>query len=352
MSGPAVSVIVCTFNRLHLLPRSLASVAAQTMGDVEVVVVNDGGLDPSSVVDRFRSQLDITLVNQPTNRGVTAAHNAGLQAARGRWIAWLDDDDRFLPNHLATLVDHASDGAVVPYTDGARVIEDAQGRPTSREVLPVPETFDRDRLLVENFIPALGPLAPRELTLDLGGFDETLPVLEDWDMWIRLSAHLPFVHVPEVTYEYRVRGGRSNLTTRATFKFHTALIDVYGKHPVPSQSWMAADRARLLDASAPRLEERVVERTFIVSSTGDVPGLVAGLRRIAAGAGDGSWEVVVAAPRTAEVSALAAKLGGPVTFVFDAGDAEAVGRFQAAGREVMWLGDVATADVSPVHAVS
>lgn len=338
---PTVTVVIATFNRPRLLARALQSLTGQTFTDFEVVVVNDGGVDVRSVVERFPS-LDIRLVEHSTNRGVTVAQNTGGREARGEYLCYLNDDDLFLPHHLSTVVHAARDhgGDVVVYTDGAQVLEDEQGRAITRSVLPRPEGFDRDLLLVTNFIPAITLLFPTDAWREIGGFDETFEVLEDWELWIRLSAVRRFVHLPVVSCEYRLRGGRGNITTREVPRFHACLERVYEKHPVAVPD-LADRRAAMLESSAPRATEHLVDQTVIVSAS--IPEeLTVSLRAIVAELGETSYEVIAVVPPTAEMIELSAAVTGDFTMVFsDDLDREVVagvGRRKAAGRRVRWWG--------------
>ena len=121
---PMVSVIVPTYNRPERLRIALESVNAQQYQDFEVIVVNDGTVPVESVVEKMNVAGRMTLVNHDHNRGLAASRNTGLRLARGTYIAYLDDDDRFLPDHLGTLVGFLEGGThQVAYTDAWRVIE-------------------------------------------------------------------------------------------------------------------------------------------------------------------------------------------------------------------------------------
>jgi len=339
---PAVSVIITTFNRPQLLSRALGSLERQTFRDVEVVVVNDGGVDPAPVVDRH-PKVNARVVTLPINRGVTGGQNAGIGAAAGRHIALLADDDVYLPHHLATLLDAVAErDDEIPYTDGIEVREDGRGRMLGREVKKAPEAFDRDLLLVTNYIPAICLLLPKSEIEAVGGFDEDLEVLEDWDLWIRMSERMPFRRLPIATVEYHVRGGRSNITTREVFRFHRCLQRVYAKHPLPDDDRLHRLRREMVEGSEPRSEHHVVEETLAVIA-GDDPGeLMARLNDLVAAMGDRSYEVVVFARRTPEYETLAGRISGAFSMVFyepeAAGEIEAVARRRAAGRHLRLLG--------------
>ena len=105
MSEPTVSVIVPTYNRQPLLPRAIDSVVAQTFGDWEIVLVDDGSTDSTrEMADRYSHQLGDRFVYIPQpNRGASAARNRGIDVCRGRFVAFLDSDDEFLPTKLGQL---------------------------------------------------------------------------------------------------------------------------------------------------------------------------------------------------------------------------------------------------------
>ena len=97
--APLVSVIIPTYNRAALVAEALASVKAQTFRDFEIVVVDDGGTD--GTWEALSAGQEIRVLRHPRRRGVSAARNTGINAARGQWLAFLDSDDLWLPDKLA-----------------------------------------------------------------------------------------------------------------------------------------------------------------------------------------------------------------------------------------------------------
>ncbi len=209
MAEPLISVIIPTVRRPNRLWRALASVAAQTYPLVEAVVVNDGGSDASALVERYQAELrrPARYVDLHPNRGLAGARNAGILAAEGEWIALLDDDDAFMPDHLARLAPAllADQATVLAYDDVLIAIEDGGeddvpphvvgtcrfGRPYERAV------FDQD-----DFIPPSAMLFRRAA----GQFDTVIPMCEDWDFLLRLRDQGAFAYVPgAVGVEYSLR---------------------------------------------------------------------------------------------------------------------------------------------------
>ncbi len=216
--APAISVIVPTVDRPQLLEVALRSILAQTFQDFEIVVVNDAGPPLGDLLARLGSAR-IRYVENAQRRGHSGARNAGLRAARGRYVAYLDDDDTFHPDHLATLMAALADGRhAVAYSDAERAKVGAGGAVLTCDV-PYSSDFDPDALLLTNYIPMLCVLHARACVEAIAGpggalFDESLPVLEDWDLWIRLSRRYAFAHVPRVTCRFTVRTDGSSVTTQ------------------------------------------------------------------------------------------------------------------------------------------
>jgi glycosyltransferase involved in cell wall biosynthesis len=182
--GPAVSVIIPTCDRGELLRRALASVRAQTLPPAEIIVVDDG----SDEAARPRVDADVRLVVNTHARGASGARNCGAATARGTLLAFLDDDDEWLPAYLATaLAQIAADRLDVLCTDLLyRYEEDGSERPGKQ----APAALDAQAFLTHN--PGLvgsNLVIRAAVYAALGGFDESLLTAEDMDFGIRLSLH-------------------------------------------------------------------------------------------------------------------------------------------------------------------
>ena len=123
-TAPLVSVIVPTYNRPKMLVPTIQSILEQTYKDHEIIVINDCSLEVENIVALLNSRQNITYVRHGRNRGLAAARNTGIKLARGKYLAYLDDDDLFYPNHLETLVTflETSDYRVA-YTDALRALQ-------------------------------------------------------------------------------------------------------------------------------------------------------------------------------------------------------------------------------------
>ena len=148
---PAVSVIIPVFNRAAMLGRTLATVAEQTFRDFEVVIVDDASSDdPAPAIEAARAGgLDINYIKFLKNRGVSAARNAGIEAATGDFIAFLDSDDLWMPEKLQRQVDFAltlPDREAVFCLTRTRVRDETGGETIRPAADPVGEMCDAERL--------------------------------------------------------------------------------------------------------------------------------------------------------------------------------------------------------------
>lgn len=245
------SIILTTYNRPHLLKDALDSLGRQTLRDFEVILVNDHG----APVEHLLAACDfpVTYIRQGRNRGISAARNAGLRQASGRYVAYLDDDDLYLPHHLATLAEaFERDPDCVAYTDAEyvqEVVRDGKRIEQGRSMPYRHDDFDPERLLTANYIPVNTWAHPREAIAAVGEFDEGLAAYEDWDMLLRLLANRRFVHVPTVTAEVRVRdmsADGDHLQGRERKNFPALLQEIYRRHPGPGSASLDGHRQQLL----------------------------------------------------------------------------------------------------------
>ncbi|VXC28199.1 glycosyltransferase [Pseudomonas sp. 8O] len=239
------SIILTTYNRPGLLRHALASLGEQSLRDFEVILVNDHGDPVESLLAEF--DFPITYLYQGRNQGLSAARNAGLRLARGRYICYLDDDDLYLPEHLACLADaferqpqsvvYAGVEYISERLEGDTRIELGRQAPFSHEI------FDRERLFVQNYIPVNTWAHPRSMLAEVGEFDTSLTAFEDWDMLLRLAARYPFVHLPGVTAEVHLRDapntGSDHMLGREQKNFGALYQEMYRRH-----SDLGSDRVR------------------------------------------------------------------------------------------------------------
>lgn len=229
-----VSVVVRTKNRPALLREAVDSIRA-TGYPAEIVIVNDGGAQPDV--------RDARIVNLAQSAGRSEAMNRGVRAAKSAHIAFLDDDDLFYPEHISTLANAARtrDG-VAWYSDAVSAFV-REGQTHSRMRI-FGQDFDRQLLLIDNYIPLPTLLVPRETFLELGGFDVAFDLFEDWDFLIRLSQRGAFAHVPRITCEIRHIEGAGSITLESpegSARFRDAKLQIWKKHAALINETLIAD---------------------------------------------------------------------------------------------------------------
>lgn len=197
------------------LPEALDSVAAQTYGNIEALVVDARGSGHPALASTCGGfPLRVIGAERPLARAMAA--NLGLSHAKGRYLLFLDDDDLLLPDHIGKLVNAFPDGhgCLAVYT-GVR-LEDAAG--ATLKILDDP--YDPARLRGANFLPIHAVLFDCALVERGCRFDEDLECLEDWDFWLQASQHTLLHHVPGVSAIYRFALGDSGLSTQSAPEKH------------------------------------------------------------------------------------------------------------------------------------
>lgn len=196
-----ISVITSTYKRPQLLKRAIESVMAQTFTDWEMIIVNDDpDFETKSVVESFNDKR-LTYISMGSKYGCdTRPKNKGVKSSTGDYIAFLDDDSAYRPDHLQALYNELKKGeADVVYGD--RWIFD-QEKPISIGIF---HEFDPFLMMRRNYIDTSDVLVKREAIFEVGGFDEKYKKYIDWNLWVRMmKAGYKFKRVPLVITDYHV----------------------------------------------------------------------------------------------------------------------------------------------------
>lgn len=210
---PQVSVVIPTYNCSAYLAEAVESVLAQTFRDFEVLVIDDGSTDDTAAVMR-RYGPPVRYIRQ-SNRGVAVARNHGIEQSRGRYVAFLDADDTWLPHKLERQLAALAEQPACRACYSAFVNVSSDRRPLGVTRSERQGSALQDLLLRGNVIGTPSTvLCERSLTLAVGGFDPLLSLGADWDMWIRLGAFTEFFYVDEPLVWYRLHG--TNMSRDAT----------------------------------------------------------------------------------------------------------------------------------------
>lgn len=213
MTVPLISVIIPNYNYGDYIADAIESVLSQTYPEVEIIVVDDGSTDDSkSKVIKYGSRVRLV---QQQNKGVSAARNRGIAESNGRFIAFLDADDKWHPEKLSRQFEQMNNPKVGMVYCGLQYM-DAKGRFLSVNLSGSEGYVLKELALLEGpGVPASGSsaLVRRECFERVGLFDESLSTSADWDMWRRIACHyeIRIVREPLVFYRVHASGMHHNV---------------------------------------------------------------------------------------------------------------------------------------------
>lgn len=237
-SRPLFSVLVPSYNQAHFLSAALDSLRAQTFGDWEALVVNDGSTDGTAeVMERYARQDPRIRPFHQVNGGVASALNRGLAATRGDWICWLSSDDLFLPEKLAVhaAAIQADPGPRLMHTD-FQLLHHQTGALTpsgvKAEYIP-PADLQVLHFLHINYFNGISIAGHRSVFEGVGGFDEEYSYGQDYDVWLRASARFRSQFLDSVTCVTRIHPGQGTalFTEAGIYDSARAALAFLNAHP-------------------------------------------------------------------------------------------------------------------------
>lgn len=193
---PRVSVIIPTYNRRDFVNEAIESVLSQTYRDIELLVVDDASTDGTEEVILSRWP-QVRYLRLPHRRGPSAARNLGIAEASGEILTFLDSDDLWLPKKLERQIAHleAHRNRLVCYTDEIWFRSGKRVNPRRKHHKHSGYIFAHSLRLC--IVSPSSVLMRREFFDIVGGFDESFPVCEDYELWLRAACRVPFVFLPE-----------------------------------------------------------------------------------------------------------------------------------------------------------
>jgi glycosyltransferase involved in cell wall biosynthesis len=202
-STPLISVVIPCYNQARFLGEAVESVLAQTHPRTEVVLIDDGSTDdPSAAAHRYPG----VLFRRQENQGPAAARNAGLRVSTGRYLTFLDADDRLLPAALETGLRYLAERRECAFVSGHCRYITADGSPMPTPPQPLVESEHYAALLYRNYVWAGSTVLHRRECLEaVGGYNPSLSVkgAEDYDLYLRIARRFPIFCHGEVVSEYR-----------------------------------------------------------------------------------------------------------------------------------------------------
>ncbi|SRR6266446_3527033 len=270
--APAVTVVITCHNHGRFLRDAVGSVRRQTFTDLELIVVDDGSTDDTPAV---AATLPAARYIRQDHAGLSAARNSGWRASRGRYVSFLDADDRFLPQALQVGVTCAVMHPDAAFVSGHYVDIDASGLRIPRRHQPCATSNHYEELLRSNYIGMHATVLYRREALErLGGFDPSLAAGEDYDLYLRVARQAPIVCHHELVAEYRRHDANMSLNAalmlsaslrvlarqRKHVRGHTHLEEAYREGLT---FWRRVYGESLLDEVSMRMRTGVSKRTTV-----------------------------------------------------------------------------------------
>lgn len=208
---PKISVVLTTYQRAERLKKCMLSILAQSFNDFELIVVDDGSLDDTDKVVKYYQEKDprVKYIKRESNFGThTRPKNEGTKAAKADLIAYFDDDNIMLPDHLSILYKYQerSDADIV-YGQSI-IVDESMKNPPMLSISSDINSPQSINIYERNFIDTNQVLIKKSKIEEIGGWDETLPRYADWNLFVRLKkVNAKFFYVPILITEYHVHKG-------------------------------------------------------------------------------------------------------------------------------------------------
>ena len=226
-----ISVIIPTKNRIDMLKIALNSIFTQTYPVYEIIVIDDGS-DSDDIIDLIRviNEPKVSLLRNHSSKGANYSRNRGIKVSTGDFIAFLDDDDYWLPQKLEKQLAVFKSQDVGAVYCGLNYYDVVSGKKKNVNRLSYPSGYILEQLLIEDITSTTPTYIVRRDCFDKAGFfDENLPARQDWDMWIRIAQHYNIGCVPEVLV-YAGEHSGDRISIRNYQKQIEANILVYEKY--------------------------------------------------------------------------------------------------------------------------
>lgn len=251
--SPKVSIVIPAYNASNYLAEAIESAMGQTYQNIEIIVVNDGSKDDGATDKLARSYGDKIIYISKENGGSSSALNAGIQAMSGEWFSWLSHDDLYYPqklerqiaylNSLATnhtaIENNVVFAAAEAIDKNGIVIRKCRMRRARKKAAFLERTTDNSHLIckpTEFVFHGCSGLLHKSVFEGVGMFDESLRLLNDYDMWFRIYSHGYRIHyLPEVLVQGRVHA--KQVSRSIGFSYHNSEQDMYWQR---SLDWLKA----------------------------------------------------------------------------------------------------------------
>ncbi len=223
----SVSIIMATNRGSSEIKGSIQSVLDQTFKDFELIIINDGGPETiKNIVDQFASD-KIRYIRLEKNVGSAKARNEAICHAKGKYIAYLDDDDVYYPDHLEVLTKALKkEGLRFAYTNSQGVLGELDDGEFKRSKVAFvwDKDFNPDTLVENLYITTCSIMHEKSVFKEVGLFYEDWPHSYDWEFWLRCATKYNFIHISQCTNEYRLKQNNRTVEDRTGAFFFGDLV--------------------------------------------------------------------------------------------------------------------------------
>ncbi len=217
--APRLTVFTPFYNNLEYFDETIPSVLSQSFRDFEYLMINDGSPEQAAAIERKYNDSRIRIITTPTPLGLSGSRDAGLRAARGELIAFIDSDDFCEPGRFEKQVafldshpDHVLVGSALRYID-------ERSRTIGKRVYPEVDAEIKRRMIAVNCVAQPSVMARRTALIEAGGYTQNFPAAEDYDLWLRAARQGKFHNLPDQLVAYRIhRQPGKNLLLRPALR--------------------------------------------------------------------------------------------------------------------------------------
>lgn len=199
---PMVSIVMATYNRAHCLEDTIENIFEQSYSEIELLVINDGSADDTlTTLKSLQAKHQFIIINNTENLGLQKSLNIGISQASGKYIARIDDHDKWIDsdkisNQVAYLQSNPKVGIVgTAYKIGEKIMQN-----------PISDSDIRKQILMRSPFCHVSVLMVKSVVEQVGGYDETLPYSEDWDLWLKIGSQAQLANLRDITVAIQEEG--------------------------------------------------------------------------------------------------------------------------------------------------
>jgi len=194
MKNPVVSTIMATYNRAFQLEQTIKNIFEQSYNNIELIVINDGSEDNTiSILQKLQNTYDFKIINNKENLGLQKSLNIGINQATGKYIARIDDHDKWVDKDKLT-----KQVAFLESNPEVGVLGTGYQVGDKKRVNPFSDSAIRKQILKRSPFCHVSVVMKKSVIDQVGAYDESLPYSEDWDLWLKIGKHAKLANLPEI----------------------------------------------------------------------------------------------------------------------------------------------------------